>query len=34
MKLIELLCRQIEAETEWGAGTGARLILRLPAKVT
>jgi two-component sensor histidine kinase len=34
MKLIELLCRQIEAETEWGAGAGARLILRLPAKVT
>ncbi|MGH6885757.1 MAG: sensor histidine kinase [Geminicoccales bacterium] len=33
MKLIELLCRQIEAETEWGSGPGARLILRLPIKV-
>ena len=33
MKLIDMLCRQIEAEAEWGDTTGARLILRLPIKV-
>jgi two-component sensor histidine kinase len=32
MKLIDLLCRQIEAEAGWQAGTGARLNLRFPIK--
>ena len=33
LKLIELLCRQIEAEADWSDGSGCRLILRLPLRV-
>jgi two-component sensor histidine kinase len=33
LKLIEMLCKQIEAEAEWSHGSGCRLILRLPLRV-
>jgi two-component sensor histidine kinase len=33
LKLIEMLCKQIEAEAKWSDGSGCRLILRLPIKV-
>jgi two-component sensor histidine kinase len=32
MKLIDLLCGQIEAEASWQSGTGTRLTLRFPIK--
>jgi two-component sensor histidine kinase len=33
LKLIEMLCKQIEADAEWSDGSGCRLILRLPLRV-
>jgi two-component sensor histidine kinase len=33
LKLIEMLCKQIEAEAEWSDGSGCRLTLRLPLRV-
>jgi hypothetical protein len=32
MKLIDLLCRQIDAEASWQPGAGACLSLRFPIK--
>jgi two-component sensor histidine kinase len=33
LKLIDLLCRQIDAEASWDTGAGTRLTLQLPIKV-
>jgi hypothetical protein len=33
MKLIDLLCRQIDAEAAWQSDSGTRLTLELPIRV-